>query len=66
MTAVPNKWHSQWKHKKIKIKNKTKKKQRKKSNTVAFNWSSILLSSNIDSKQAQSVRNEFILNKNVY
>lgn len=58
MTAVPNKWHSQWKHK--------KKKERKKSNTVAFNWSSILLSSNIDSKQAQSVRNEFILNKNVY
>lgn len=48
---------------------KTKKKtktERKKSNTVAFNWSSILLSSNIDSKQAQSVRNEFILNKNVY
>lgn len=43
-----------------------KKKERKKSNTVAFNWSSILLSSNIDSKQAQSVRNEFILNKNVY
>lgn len=49
--------------KKIKIKKKT---NRKKSNTVAFNWSSILLSSNIDSKQAQSVRNEFILNKNVY
>lgn len=60
MTAVPNKWHSQWKHK------KKKKPERKKSNTVAFNWSSILLSSNIDSKQAQSVRNEFILNKNVY
>lgn len=45
---------------------KKKKPERKKSNTVAFNWSSILLSSNIDSKQAQSVRNEFILNKNVY